>query len=62
MVTALDDFQPDGGHYRGHVRYSGERWNAASEVSVAAGQHLEVSTIEGLTIFVTKAKAEKEAR
>jgi membrane-bound serine protease (ClpP class) len=61
-VAALDDFQPDGDRYRGHVRYSGERWNAVSEMPVAAGESLGVSTIEGLTVCVNKVNAEQEAR
>lgn len=61
-VTALDDFQPDDGRYYGHVRFSGERWNAVSSEPVYAGDHLEVSTIDGLTVYVTRAKAEQEAQ
>jgi membrane-bound serine protease (ClpP class) len=61
-VTALEDFQPDDGQYRGHVRFSGERWNAVSNTPVSAGDDLEVSTIDGLTVFVTRAKAEQEAQ
>jgi len=61
-VTALDAFQPDNDRYHGHVRYSGERWNAVSETPVEAGEELEVSAIEGLTIMVRKAKANEEAR
>ncbi len=60
-VSALDDFQPDDGQYSGHVRFSGERWNAVSDKPVSAGEHLEVSAIDGLTVFVTRAKAEQEA-
>lgn len=63
-VTALEDFQPDRNRYRGHVRFSGERWSAVSDAPVVTGDHLEVSTIEGLTVHVTKASAsaDKEAR
>ncbi len=62
-VTALDDFQHGhDDHYHGHVRYSGERWNAISETPINAEDRLEVSTIDGLTILVTRAKAEQEAR
>ncbi|WP_150911922.1 NfeD family protein [Marinobacter halotolerans] len=60
-ATALDDFQPEDGGYRGHVRFSGERWNAVSNQPVSSGQRLEVTTVEGLTVHVTRAKAEKEA-
>ena len=61
-VTAVDDFQPYDGQYSGHIRFSGERWNAVSSKPVNAGDHLEVSTVDGLTVFVTGAKAEQEAR
>jgi membrane-bound serine protease (ClpP class) len=60
-ATALDDFQSGDGGYRGHVRFSGERWNAVSNQPVSSGQRLEVTTVEGLTVHVTRAKAEKEA-
>lgn len=60
-VTALDDFQPEDDHYRGHVWYSGERWNAVSDTPVNAGDKLEVSAINGLTLSVTMAKAQQEA-
>jgi membrane-bound serine protease (ClpP class) len=60
-VTALDDFQPRDDGYHGHVRFSGERWNAVSNQPVSSGQRLEVTTVEGLTVHVTSAKAEKEA-
>lgn len=53
-VTALDDFQEQDGQfrYRGHVRMSGERWNAVSRAPVRAGDRLRVSAIEGLTVYV----------
>ena len=51
-VTALDDFQSASDHYQGHVRYSGERWNAVSAGPVSAGERLEVQSIDGLTIYV----------
>jgi membrane-bound serine protease (ClpP class) len=61
-VTALDDFSQDGDLFRGHVRYSGERWNAVCEKPVKAGEHLEVSAIKGLTIVVTNTNPRQEAR
>ena len=60
-VTALDDFQPEAGRYRGHVRYSGERWNALSETPVEAGEQLEVSSVEGLTVYVKRSNDKQEA-
>jgi membrane-bound serine protease (ClpP class) len=61
-VTALDDFSQDSDLFRGHVRYSGERWNAVCEKPVKAGEHLEVSAIKGLTIVVTNTNPRQEAR
>jgi membrane-bound serine protease (ClpP class) len=52
QVTALDEFREHDGHYRGHVRLSGERWNAVSQAPVKAGDQLRVSSIEGLTVHV----------
>ncbi|TGN39393.1 NfeD family protein [Marinobacter confluentis] len=60
-VTALDSFQPEGDRYRGHVRFSGERWNAVSDLPVDMGDQLEVSAVKGLTVFVTRAKSRQEA-
>ncbi|NMT62865.1 NfeD family protein [Marinobacter orientalis] len=51
-VTALDEFQQSDGHYRGHVRMNGERWNALSQAPVKAGERLRVTAIEGLTVYV----------
>ena len=51
-ATALEDFQSESDRYRGHVRYSGERWNAVSAEPVNAGEQLEVQSIDGLTIYV----------
>ena len=51
-VSALEDFQSESDRYRGHVRYSGERWNAVSAEPVNAGEQLEVQSIDGLTIYV----------
>jgi membrane-bound serine protease (ClpP class) len=52
-VRALDTFAPDGGGlYRGHVTFSGERWQACSEAPVAAGAMREIQDIEGLTLVL----------
>lgn len=50
--VALDEFSEDHGHYRGHVRLSGERWNAISEGAVKEGDRVQVTAIEGLTVTV----------
>jgi len=57
-VTALDDFQEDDGYFRGHVRMSGERWNAACKSPVGSGDKLRVTALEGLTVYVEADKAE----
>ncbi len=57
-VTALDDFQQEDGQFRGHVRLSGERWNAVSPAAVRTGDRLRVTAIEGLTVHVAADKAE----
>ncbi|WP_336146106.1 nodulation protein NfeD [Marinobacter salarius] len=57
-VTALDDFQEDDGYFRGHVRMSGERWNAACKSPVGNGDKLRVTALEGLTVYVEADKAE----
>ncbi|WP_372994675.1 NfeD family protein [Marinobacter sp.] len=49
---ALDEFSEEHGHYRGHVRLSGERWNAISEEPVNEGDRVQVTAIEGLTVTV----------
>jgi membrane-bound serine protease (ClpP class) len=49
---ALDDFSSDGDYYRGHVRLSGERWNAISDDAIVTGQWLRVQSLEGLTVKV----------
>lgn len=53
QATALDDFVHHEGQYRGHVRLSGERWNAVSDAPVARGDALRVLAIEGLTARVS---------
>ena len=52
-VDVLDDFKPDReGHYSGHVRLNGERWNAVSEQPLTAGQSARVEQVQGLTVHV----------
>lgn len=55
-AQALDDFTAREGEYWGHVRLSGERWNAVSAGPVAAGQPLQVVAIDGLTVRVSAAQ------
>jgi len=50
--VALDEFSGEHGHYRGHIRLSGERWNAISEAPVKEGDRVQVTAIEGLTVTV----------
>lgn len=50
--VALDEFSGEHGHYRGHVRLSGERWNAISEGPIKKGDRVQVTAIEGLTVTV----------
>lgn len=52
QARALDDFEPRDGSYHGHVRMSGERWNATSSSPVKTGDELNVTAIEGLTVVV----------
>lgn len=59
-VSALDNFQEENDGFHGHVRYSGERWSAISDVPVSEGQQLVIRTIEGLRIRVTTANAEED--
>ncbi len=49
---AVDDFKPDHGEYRGHVRITGERWNATSQTPVAADTPVQVVAMNGLTLVV----------
>ena len=49
---ALDDFVPTYDAYAGHVRVSGERWNARSQVAIAAGAQVRVNGMDGLTLLV----------
>ncbi len=52
QAVALEDFEPENSHYRGHVRLAGERWNATSEQAVARGQTVNVVAVEGLSVRV----------
>ena len=56
-VVALNDFSEKHGHYRGHVRLSGERWKAASHHPVRQGDAVMVTGIDGLTVSVEAADA-----
>ncbi len=53
-AVALEDFISAEGVYRGHIRLSGERWNAVGEKPVSKGQELKVDRIEGLTVHVAE--------
>lgn len=50
--VALEDFSGDRGHHRGHIRLTGERWNAVSDQPVREGDRVRVTAIEGLTVTV----------
>lgn len=51
--VALDTFNADEhGHYRGHVRLSGERWKAVSSEAVKEGDRVRITEMEGLTVTV----------
>jgi membrane-bound serine protease (ClpP class) len=47
VVQALEDFEREG-----PVRVYGERWRARSRVPVQKGQHLRVTEVEGLLLYV----------
>ncbi|MBI43351.1 nodulation protein NfeD [uncultured Marinobacter sp.] len=51
-ARALDDFQPEHGHYAGHVQVAGERWKARCGQPVSAGDTVRVAGVEGLTVNV----------
>ncbi len=56
-AVALDDFASrQNGLYAGHVRLSGERWNAFSEYPVSKGECLRVLKVKGLSVQVAEAK------
>ena len=54
-ATADEDFLSDNSHYRGRVRTHGELWNAVSDMPVRAGDALEVTGRDGLTLHVQPA-------
>ena len=49
---ALDDFKPEHDQFLGHVRVSGERWNARSDSAITDGMEVRVTGIDGLTLQV----------
>ncbi len=53
-AVALNDFEADDGAYKGHIRLSGERWNAVSSEPVVKDQPLRVVSVDGLTVRVTQ--------
>lgn len=53
-AVALDDFTVEEGNYCGHVRLSGERWNAVSSHPVVKDQPLKVISVDGLTVQVAQ--------
>lgn len=50
--VALDDFESSYNGYKGHVRVSGERWNALSSQQITKGTQVQVNGMEGLTLLV----------
>ncbi|MGC8119737.1 NfeD family protein [Marinobacter sp. VGCF2001] len=50
--VALDNFTPTYDACTGHVRVSGERWNARSQAAIAAGASVRVLGMDGLTLLV----------
>ncbi len=57
-AVALDDFTEQKGIYKGHVRLSGERWNAHSDQPVHKDQHVRVLRVKGLSLQVSAPDAE----
>lgn len=53
-AVAVDTFAPHDGHYQGHVRMNGERWRAVSEGPVQEEDHVQVLSVDGLTLQVKK--------
>ena len=51
-AVAADTFAPRDGRYQGHVRMNGERWRAVSEGPVQEGEHVQVLSVDGLTLQV----------
>lgn len=50
--VSLEDFYAEHEHYRGHVRVSGERWNAISSQPIRKDDRVKVTAVEGLTLSV----------
>ncbi|MDX5335946.1 MAG: nodulation protein NfeD [Marinobacter sp.] len=50
--VALDDFESSYDGYKGHVRVSGERWNARCPHQITKGTQVQVNGMEGLTLLV----------
>jgi len=61
-AVALNDFLEKHGGYRGHVRLSGERWKAVSHQPVRQGDVVQVTGIDGLTVSVEAAGAQRADR
>lgn len=55
-ATADEDFVAEGSRYRGRVLTHGELWSAVSDVPVRAGDALQVSRRDGLTLYVQPAE------
>lgn len=53
-AIALDNFIERNGNYTGHIRLSGERWNAVSEKPIAENTKVRVLSVEGLTARVAE--------
>ncbi|MED5467355.1 MAG: nodulation protein NfeD [Pseudomonadota bacterium] len=60
--VALDDFVPTYDAYAGHVRVSGERWNARSQEAIAARSQVRVNGMDGLTLLVEPGNDEPAER
>ncbi|PPK53383.1 NfeD family protein [Marinobacter persicus] len=61
-VEAVDDFKPDHGQYRGHVRISGERWHAISQTPVGGNTLVRVTAMDGLTLVVEPADKQSDSK
>ncbi|MBS3804886.1 MAG: nodulation protein NfeD [Oleiphilaceae bacterium] len=57
-AVATESFHASDGQYRGHVRLSGERWNAISDEPVEKDQTLEVVAVDGLSVKVAVPRQE----